>query len=117
MAHACARGAARRDVSARRAHSTWTRRIGWTTGTIAFFVASAYVVGGPALFRFRSRAAALLEPPTQAQLQAVDTLSASSTAAVIPGNEPVGIGYMSATLLLIVLVVGCLLLISARSRR
>ena len=53
------------------------RRAAWIVGIIAFFLAAGYAVEGREFFRgwmrWRTRAAALLEPPSQADLQRVDT--------------------------------------------
>lgn len=96
--------------------SLWPARLAWTAGVVGFLIASAYAIGGPRVFRFRARAAALLEPPTAAQM-AADTLSQSMAPAIIPGNEPMSLVLMLAWTAAIVLGVLVLLLVSARWRR
>jgi hypothetical protein len=96
----------------------WARRITWVAGTIGLVVASAYAIGGPRFFRFRARAAELLEPPTDEEMNAAiaDTLSQSIAPRRLPGSEPPAILEMVAWTAIILLMVLLLLMASARWR-
>ena len=73
----------------------------WTLGVVGFLVASAYSVGGPDVFRqlvrrsrdIQSQAAAALQPPTQAQVQAA-TVDTNTMAARIDQAEPVSMTFV-----------------------
>lgn len=96
---------------------TWWHRLKWPLFVVGFLAASAYVVGGPRLFRFRARAAALLEPPTDAEMrQATDTLAQSLAPAAIPGNEAAPLPLMLGVTAVVILAVLLLLLASTRWR-
>jgi hypothetical protein len=101
----------------KRLASLW-RRTRWPLFIAGFLTASVYAVGGPRLFRFRARAAALLEPPTDAEMQrAVDTLAQSIAPARIPGNEPAPLSLMLVATGLVILATCLLVFASTRWKR
>ena len=105
------------------ARSRWLRALRWTLLTLALVLATGYALGGRELFRdllrFRNRAAQLLEPPTQQEMQQAPPEPAPTAAADVPtmGGEPASLGTMILWTTLPLLLTLVLVLVTAGRRR
>lgn len=103
--------------------SRWLRALLWIGGTVAVLFAATYAIGGRQLLRTllsaRARAAALLQPPTQAELNRAAATNPSSTTSVValPQVAPVSIGHILAWVSVILLGIVVLFYATGRPRR
>jgi hypothetical protein len=107
----------------KRIRSLWLRVLLWVLGGVAVIASAAYAIGGRQLLRnllhARSRAAALLQPPTPAELQSAAAASPTSTTSVsaLPQVAPVSIGHILLWVSLILVVIVVLFYVTGRPAR
>jgi hypothetical protein len=107
----------------RRIRSRWLRALLWIAGAVAVVAAAAYAIGGRRFYRnllfARSRAAALLQPPTQAELQRAAAANPSNTTSVsaLPTVPAVTISHIVLWVALILVVTVVLFYVTGRPRR
>jgi hypothetical protein len=103
--------------------SLWLRIVLWIVGGVAIIAAAAYAIGGRQLLRnllsARSRAAAMLQPPSPAELQSAAAASPTNTTSVsaLPQVPPVSIGHILLWVSLILVSVVVLFYATGRPRR
>ena len=103
--------------------SLWFRVLLWMLGGVAIIAAAAYAIGGRQLLRnllrARSRAAALLQPPTPAELQSAAASSPTATTSVsaLPQVAPVSIGHILVWVSLILVAIVVLFYVTGRRAR
>jgi hypothetical protein len=103
--------------------SIWLRALLWLAGTAAVVTAAAYAIGGRQLFRnllrARSRAAAMLQPPTQEEIQRAAAANPANTTSVIALQTvpPVTIGRIIIWVTVILALIVLLFYLTGRPRR
>ena len=110
-------------MTAKSTRPLWLRLVLWLVGGVALLAAAAYAIGGRQLvrnlLRARSRAAAMLQPPSAADLQGAAANSPSNTTSVntLPQVPPVSITHILLWVALILVAIVVLFYATGRPRK